>query len=149
MLHTGLAFRAYYHGDLLGGTVKSELQIMELLKALMLKDVTCSFGESYANYYCKLREKGCRKKWCHGRQYKVNTNSRTRSKGHNLEADDLTVLTEVDAETLVTYHLSEKWEELRASDDTESDPENNSDDFCEVVVPKLSKVLENINRVMT
>jgi hypothetical protein len=39
-------------------------------------------------------------------------------------------------------------DELGASD-TGSDSEGNGDDSCEVVVPKLSKVLENINEVMT
>jgi hypothetical protein len=33
--------------------------------------------------------------------------------------------------------------------DTGSDAENNSDDSCEAVVPKLNKMLENVNEVMT
>jgi hypothetical protein len=39
-------------------------------------------------------------------------------------------------------------DELGASD-TGSDSAGNGNDSCEVVVPKLSKVLENINEVMT
>jgi hypothetical protein len=62
---------------------------------------------------------------------------------------------EVDEETLVMQHLSE--EDITASvkngkttDELgASDSEDNSDDSCEVVVPKLSKVLENINEAMT
>jgi hypothetical protein len=38
--------------------------------------------------------------------------------------------------------------ELRVSN-IGSDSEDNSDESCEVVVPKLSKVLENIKEVMT
>jgi hypothetical protein len=73
----------------------------------------------------------------------------------NLQADDLESWIEVDEETPVTQHLSEEdiaasvnngktAEELGASD-TGSDSEGNGNDSCEVVVPKLSKVLENIN----
>jgi hypothetical protein len=36
MLLTDLAFRSYYQTDL-GGAVRSELQIMELLKTVMLR----------------------------------------------------------------------------------------------------------------
>jgi hypothetical protein len=78
--------------------------------------------------------------------------------GTNLQADDLVSWIKVDEETL-TQHLSEEdiatsvkngktTDELGASD-TGSDSEDNSDDSCEVVEPKLSKVLENINEVMT
>jgi hypothetical protein len=66
---------------------------------------------------------------------------------------------EVDAEALVTQHLSEK--DIAASVkngnttdkpgiiDSGSDPESNSDGCCEVVVPKYRKMVENINKVMT
>jgi hypothetical protein len=76
----------------------------------------------------------------------------------NLQAGDLASWIEVD-ETPVTQHLSE--EAIATSvkngkktgglgaNDTRIDSENNGDDSCEVVVPKLSKVLENINEVMT
>jgi hypothetical protein len=39
-------------------------------------------------------------------------------------------------------------EELGTSD-RRSNSEDNGDDSCEVMVPKLSKVLQNINEVMT
>jgi hypothetical protein len=80
--------------------------------------------------------------------------------GTNLQADDLASWIEVDEETPVAQHLSEEKDiaasvkngktadELGASD-TGSDSEDNGDDSCEVVVPKLSKVLENIKEVMT
>jgi hypothetical protein len=79
--------------------------------------------------------------------------------GINLQADDLASWIEVDEETPVSQHLSEEdiatsmkngktTDELGASD-IGSDPEDNGDDSCEMVVPKLSKVLENINEVMT
>jgi hypothetical protein len=42
MLCTNLAFRAYYHD--LSGAVMHELQCMELLKMLMVKDVAYSIG---------------------------------------------------------------------------------------------------------
>jgi hypothetical protein len=78
--------------------------------------------------------------------------------GSNLQADDLASWIEVD-ETPVVQHLNEEdiaasvknektTDELGASD-IGSDSEDNGDDSCEVVVPKLSKVLENINGVMT
>jgi hypothetical protein len=43
---------------------------------------------------------------------------------------------------------SKTTDELGASD-TEGDSENNGGDSREEVVPKLSKVLENVNEVMT
>jgi hypothetical protein len=79
--------------------------------------------------------------------------------GINLQADDLASCIEVDEETPVEKHFSE--EDIAASvkngkttdklgaSDTGSDSEDNGGDSCEVVVPKLSKVLENINEVMT
>jgi hypothetical protein len=39
--------------------------------------------------------------------------------------------------------------DILGASDTGSDAENNSDDSCEVVVPKLNKMLENVNEVMT
>jgi hypothetical protein len=78
--------------------------------------------------------------------------------GTNLQADDLASWIEVDEETLVVQHLSE--EDIAASVrngkttdklgaiDAGSVLEDNGDDSCEVVVPKLSKVLGNINEVM-
>jgi hypothetical protein len=79
--------------------------------------------------------------------------------GTNLQADDLASWIEIDEETLITQHLSEDdiaasvkngktTDELRTSD-TGSDSEDTADYSCEVVIPKLSKVLENINEVMT
>jgi hypothetical protein len=63
--------------------------------------------------------------------------------------------TEVEEEALIVQHLSEacvkNWkaaDRLGASD-TGSDAENNSDDSCEVVGPKLNKMLENVNEMMT
>jgi hypothetical protein len=78
--------------------------------------------------------------------------------GTILQADDLLSLTEVDEETICEY-LNEyntaasvkngkTTNKLQASD-KESDSEDNCDDPCEVVVPKLNKMLENINKVMT
>jgi hypothetical protein len=78
--------------------------------------------------------------------------------GTNLKADDLASRIEVDEETPVSQHLSEEdiaasmkngktTEELGASG-TGSDSEDNGDNSCEVVVPKLGKMLENINEVM-
>jgi hypothetical protein len=77
----------------------------------------------------------------------------------NLQADDLASWIEVDEETAIVQHLSEEdiaasvkngktTDELGASD-TGSNSEDNGDDSCEVVIPKLSKVLENINEEMT
>jgi hypothetical protein len=75
-----------------------------------------------------------------------------------MHSDDLASWIEVD-EDPVAQHLSQEdiaasvtngktTDELGASD-TGSNSEDNGDYSCEVVVPKLSKVLENINEVMT
>jgi hypothetical protein len=77
----------------------------------------------------------------------------------NLQADDLASWIKADGETLIIQHLSdekiaasvkngETTDEPQASD-TGSDSEQNGSDSCDVVVPKLSEVLENINEVMT
>jgi hypothetical protein len=68
-------------------------------------------------------------------------------------------LDEVDEETPVAQHLNEddiaasvkdgKTTDRLGASDTGSDSEDNGDYTCEVMVPKLSKVLENINEVMT
>jgi hypothetical protein len=78
--------------------------------------------------------------------------------GSNFEADDLTAWTEIDEETLVTQHLGKedtvssmkngKTTDALGTSDTGSDSENNGDDSCEVSVPKLRKLIENINEVM-
>jgi hypothetical protein len=61
---------------------------------------------------------------------------------NNLGADDLTAWIEANVETPVVLHFSGKWEGKwwTAAGDTGSDSENNIDDSCEVMVPKLSKV---------
>jgi hypothetical protein len=82
--------------------------------------------------------------------------------GSNLETGDLAVWFEVDTETLVVQHLGEeditssvksgKTADEFGAYDTGSDSENSSDDSddsSETAVPKLNKVLENINEVMT
>jgi hypothetical protein len=78
------AFKAYYCNELLGGDVSSEFQVMEFLKTLTLMNAVYSWfslAESYMNYYCKLLEKVCWKRWCHWRQGKVNSTSKIRYEG--------------------------------------------------------------------
>lgn len=73
----------------------------------------------------------------------------------NLEADYMTYWAEVSEGTPVGYFVSEEdiaafvksgktTDELGASDTKTS-----IDGCCEVVVPKLSRVLENVNEVLT
>jgi hypothetical protein len=79
--------------------------------------------------------------------------------GTNLQVDNLASWIEVDEETLVARHFSEediatpvkngKTTDRLGASDTGSDSEGNGCDSCKVMVPKLSKVLENINEVMT
>jgi hypothetical protein len=59
--------------------------------------------------------------------------------------------TEVEEEALIAQHLNEAFVKNWKAADTlgASDAENNSDDSCEAVVPKLNKMLENVNEAMT
>jgi hypothetical protein len=49
--------------------------------------------------------------------------------------------------SILVKRISQTTDKLGASD-IRSDSENNGNDSCEVVVPKLSKVLENISEVI-
>jgi hypothetical protein len=68
-----------YHDELLSGVVNSELQITEFLNILTVKEAAYSAG--FLEKITPPTTANCRKIWCHGRQDKFNSISRTRCKG--------------------------------------------------------------------
>jgi hypothetical protein len=163
------AHKAYYRGELLGGVVNSDLQVTEFLKTLTLKGIAYSAGFAWGKI-TPTTIANCWKKFIGNHDVTVDetklipflkqvVKAACDALGTNLQADDLASWSEVDEETPASQHLGKegiassvkdgnKTDELGASD-SGSDSEYNGDDSCEVLVPKLSKVLEIINEVMT
>jgi hypothetical protein len=164
--------RCLYHGVTTQKTaifLNSELQVTEFLKTLTLKDVAHSVGSGWGKIM-PTTIANCWKK-CIGKDdgtvdetklipfSKQDVEAACDALGITLQADDLASWIDVDEETPIARRLIEEdiaasvkngktTDELGASD-TRSDSEDNGDDSCEVMVPKLNKVLENINEVMT